>query len=79
VVVAVALAVLASAQLTVGATFGATAGRALDGDEEAAAVTSGVTRTSTAMPSPSRQMRGVLCMTVSFDRSLIRMASQLSG
>jgi hypothetical protein len=68
VVVAVAVAVLAIAQLTVGAAFGAAAGRGLDGDEEAAAVTSGVTRASAAMPTARRQTRGVLRMTVSFDR-----------
>jgi hypothetical protein len=69
VVVAVAVAALASAQLTVGAAFGVVAAApAGDGDEEAAAVTRGVIRTSAAMPTPSRQRRGVLRMTVSFDR-----------
>ena len=72
VVVAVAVAELASAQLTVGAAFGAAAARAGDGEEEAAAVTSGMTRTSAAMPSPRRQPRGVLRMTVSFDRGDLR-------
>ena len=69
-VVAVAVDEPASAQLTVGAAFGCAAGCDGDGDEEAAAVTSGITRTSAAAPSPILQRRGVLGMTVSFDRGV---------